>query len=67
MSKKIVLSTKCSLCNKKTPDYMDLLSITHYYRLCGRCKSHYDSMDNNGKKWLEKEQMEAICPISEYV
>jgi|ETNvirenome_6_85_1030632.scaffolds.fasta_scaffold27859_6 hypothetical protein len=67
MVKKIVLGTKCSLCKKKTSVYTDVLSITSYYRLCDRCKVHYDSLDNSGKKWIEKEQMEEICPTSEYV
>jgi len=61
MSKKIVLGTKCSLCRKKENNYRNILSTTNdEYRLCEPCYCHYNSLDGNGRYYLQREHMNVV-------
>jgi len=51
------VNKECSLCREEKEKVTAILSATHVYMLCIACYPRYDSMDNLGKKWMEKEFM----------
>ena len=57
--KKSNLDNKCSLCGKRKDKFTAILSDIHNYILCLTCYPEYNSQDNLGKKWMEKEIMTA--------